>query len=121
MSVNSLFNKNETLSENMLCTFYIVIGSESKPSAKPNENFVANFDHLHQLSKGSVWMVFEYLPFDLNGTIEKHKEKEDHFTIPEVKRILYDILSALQFCHSHNIIHRDLKSYYKLFVIYIIF
>lgn len=61
-------------------------------------------------AKGSVWMVFEYLPFDLNGTIEQLREQEGQLTIPEVKRIVYDILKALEFCHSKNVIHRDLKS-----------
>lgn len=62
------------------------------------------------LARGSVWMVFEYLPFDLNGTIEQLREQEGQLTVAEVKRVVYDILKALEFCHSRNVIHRDLKS-----------
>lgn len=70
--------------------------------------------------KEHVWMVFEYLPFDLSGYIEALRdptEKRDKLTKPvmwlsigEVKSILKQLLRAVAFCHKNNILHRDLKT-----------
>lgn len=70
--------------------------------------------------KEHVWMVFEYLPFDLSGYIEALRdpaEKRDKLIKPlmwlsigEIKSIMHQLLSAVAFCHRNNILHRDLKT-----------
>jgi mitogen-activated protein kinase 1/3 len=52
-----------------------------------------------------IFIVMEYFKFDLETLLSQSINfSEDH-----VKKIIYNILSALNFIHSANILHRDLK------------
>ncbi|KAJ1609918.1 putative cdc2-related protein kinase [Cryptosporidium canis] len=61
------------------------------------------------LNKGSVWMVFEYLPYDLSGYIEGLKLEGKIIRIVDIKVIVRQLLSSLKYCHINNTIHRDIK------------
>ncbi|CAD2089343.1 cdc2-related protein kinase 3, putative [Plasmodium vinckei lentum] len=69
-------------------------------------------------SCASIWMVFEYVPFDLSGYSELLREERQQkdryknmnlFTIGEVKNIMLQLFQALEYCHKNNVIHRDIK------------
>ncbi|SBT32924.1 cdc2-related protein kinase 3, putative (CRK3) [Plasmodium ovale wallikeri] len=71
-----------------------------------------------QGSKTSIWMIFEYVPFDLSGYSELLREKRAQrerykncnlFTVGEIKNIFMQLLHALDYCHMNSIIHRDIK------------
>lgn len=50
-------------------------------------------------------MVIEYLSGELfDYIVRRGKMPED-----EARRFFQQIMSALEYCHSHNIVHRDLK------------
>ena len=52
-----------------------------------------------------IFIVMEYFKFELETLLSQSINfSEDH-----VKKIIYNILSALNFIHSANILHRDLK------------
>ena len=52
-----------------------------------------------------IFIVMEYFKFDLETLLSQSINfSEDH-----AKKIIYNILSALNFIHSANILHRDLK------------
>lgn len=56
-------------------------------------------------SPSDIVMVIEYLSGELFDYIVKRgKMPED-----EARRFFQQIMSALDYCHSHNIVHRDLK------------
>ena len=58
------------------------------------------------LTDKTLDLIFEYMACDLRQYIEYIKTP-----VPDtfIKKFLYQILSALHFCHTNRVIHRDLK------------
>lgn len=57
-------------------------------------------------NKRKLHLVFEYCDQTVLNELEKH-----HKGVPEakVKKIVYQVLKGVQFCHKNNCIHRDVK------------
>jgi serine/threonine protein kinase len=55
---------------------------------------------------GGISLAFEYNPIDLHMLLDK---RETLLPINVCKTMSRDILSALQHCHAHGILHRDVK------------
>jgi cyclin-dependent kinase 12/13 len=55
--------------------------------------------------RGNVYLVFEYMEHDLTGLIDN----KISFTVSQIKCILHQLLTGVQYMHSNNIIHRDIK------------
>ncbi|KAM1060908.1 hypothetical protein ACFX2B_025236 [Malus domestica] len=77
--------------------------------------FLRRLDHpniikLHGLitarSSSSLYLVFEYMEHDLTGLASRPGIK---FSEPQVKCYMQQLLSGLDHCHSHGILHRDIK------------
>lgn len=56
---------------------------------------------------GAVYMVMDYMDYDLRYLIENMKYP---FSLEEIKTIMFELLSAIEYLHSKWYIHRDLKS-----------
>ncbi|XP_042461210.1 protein IMPAIRED IN BABA-INDUCED STERILITY 1-like isoform X1 [Zingiber officinale] len=54
----------------------------------------------------SMYLVFEYMEHDLAGLSSCPDIK---LTDPQIKCYMHQLLSGLEHCHSHSIIHRDIK------------
>ncbi|KAK6919066.1 Protein kinase domain [Dillenia turbinata] len=54
----------------------------------------------------SLYLVFEYMEHDLTGLSSLPGIK---FTEPQAKCYMQQLLSGLNHCHSHGILHRDIK------------
>lgn len=68
-------------------------------------NIVRLQDVVH--NEKSLYLVFEYLDLDLKKHMESCPEPaKDPRT---VKMFVYQILSGISYCHSHRVLHRDLK------------
>lgn len=64
---------------------------------------------LYQLmeTKQTIYMVTEYAS---NGEIFDHLVAKGRMSEPEAKRIFSQIVSAVSYCHSQGVVHRDLKA-----------
>lgn len=59
-------------------------------------------------SPGHVYLLFEYMEHDLEGLL-LHKDPPLAFTVAHLKCYIQQMLTALAYMHSENIVHRDLK------------
>lgn len=57
-------------------------------------------------ASSSLYLIFEYMEHDLTGLASLPGVK---FTEPQVKCYMQQLLSGLEHCHSHGILHRDIK------------
>ncbi|XP_030515246.1 probable serine/threonine-protein kinase At1g09600 isoform X1 [Rhodamnia argentea] len=55
---------------------------------------------------GSLYLVFEYMDHDLAGLAATHRIK---FTESQIKCYMQQLLRGLEYCHSHGVLHRDIK------------
>lgn len=55
---------------------------------------------------GKLYLIFEFVEQDLKKALEK---KGSPYTGIALKRLVYQLLDGLFFCHRHRIVHRDLK------------
>lgn len=56
--------------------------------------------------KGKLYLVFEFVEKTILEEIEKNPEGLD---VHSIKRLMWQLVRAIHFCHQHNIIHRDIK------------
>ncbi|XP_018010814.1 cyclin-dependent kinase-like 4 isoform X2 [Hyalella azteca] len=56
--------------------------------------------------KRKLHLVFEYCDHTLLGEMEKNPKG---FPEKETKKIIYQLVEAVRFCHESNVIHRDVK------------
>lgn len=54
----------------------------------------------------SLYLVFEYMEHDLTGLASNPSIK---FSEPQLKCYMHQLLSGLDHCHSHGVLHRDIK------------
>ncbi|KRX09361.1 Protein kinase-like domain [Pseudocohnilembus persalinus] len=56
--------------------------------------------------KGRIYLVFEYVERNLLEVLESQPDGLD----PDfICRIIYELLLAIQYCHKHGVVHRDVK------------
>lgn len=72
-----------------------------------HDNIVTLFDIIYSNSK--LYMVFEYIDQDLKNLIDMLESVEMILPQEYVKSFMWQLLSALSYCHLRRIVHRDLK------------
>jgi len=70
-----------------------------------HENVVSLLEVIHEETK--LYLVFEYLDLDL----KKHMDSSPHISNDRmvIKGYVYQMCAGIAFCHSHRVLHRDLK------------
>lgn len=72
-----------------------------------DENIVKLLDIVHADQK--LYLVFEFLDGDLKRYMENAASKHAPMSDQIIKKFCYQLNSGLLYCHSHRILHRDLK------------
>jgi len=72
-----------------------------------DENIVKLLDIVHADQK--LYLVFEFLDVDLKRYMEMRNQKNRPITPELVKKFTYQLNAGLLYCHSHRVLHRDLK------------
>ncbi|KZT03064.1 Pkinase-domain-containing protein [Laetiporus sulphureus 93-53] len=72
-----------------------------------DDNVVRLLDIVHVDTK--LFLVFEFLDVDLKRYLEQGNKMGNPITPDIVKKFTYQLSSGLLYCHSHRILHRDLK------------
>ncbi|KMZ71943.1 hypothetical protein ZOSMA_171G00200 [Zostera marina] len=70
-----------------------------------HHNIVRLQDVVH--SERRLYLVFEYLDLDLKKHMDSCPELAKSPNL--IKRFLFQILRGIAYCHSHRVLHRDLK------------
>ncbi|KAH8113576.1 Pkinase-domain-containing protein [Phellopilus nigrolimitatus] len=72
-----------------------------------DENIVRLLEIVHADQK--LYLVFEFIDMDLKHFIDHGNQHGTPITLDIVKKFTYQMTSGLLYCHSHRILHRDLK------------
>ncbi|KAI0739911.1 Pkinase-domain-containing protein [Daedaleopsis nitida] len=72
-----------------------------------DDNVVMLLDIVHADQK--LYLVFEFLEVDLKRYMENGNKSGRPITPEIVKKFTHQLTSGLLYCHSHRILHRDLK------------
>jgi len=56
-----------------------------------------------------ISLVLEFMDSDLKNVVDKHREKREYMEESELKKIIYQLLLGMSYCHSKGVLHRDLK------------
>jgi len=72
-----------------------------------DENVVRLLDIVHADQK--LYLVFEFLDVDLKRYMEFGNQNGTPMSLDIVKKFTHQLSSGLLYCHSHRILHRDLK------------
>lgn len=54
-----------------------------------------------------LYLAFEYVEQDLKKFMDMHRKKT--FKTRFIQKVAYQLLAGIDYCHSHGVIHRDLK------------
>lgn len=72
-----------------------------------DNNIVALFDIVHSNSN-KIYLVFEFLDMDLKKYMESIPEGQG-MNKNMVKKFMVQLVKGIYYCHSHRVLHRDLK------------
>jgi len=72
-----------------------------------DEHVVRLLDIVHADQK--LYLVFEFLDVDLKRYMENGNKSGNPLSLDITKKFTHQLTSGLLYCHSHRILHRDLK------------
>ncbi|CRH01383.1 serine/threonine protein kinase KIN, putative [Plasmodium relictum] len=84
---------------------YDKIVKEIEIHKKIDHNHICRFYEVHENRK-NLYMILEYLP---NGDLLTYIYKNNYINENKARRILYQLINAIEYLHKMHVVHRDLK------------
>ena len=88
-----------------------------------NANELRSKKQTIKIGRSSVYLAFEHCRYDLAKILDSYHEyrrksnrrnrgsfSRSPFNLSQTKTLTIQLLSALEFCHKHGIVHRDVKT-----------
>lgn len=75
---------------------------------KMNHPNIVNIIEL-AFSDKNIELCLEYCEYDLKKFIDNHKADNSVYNLRTIKSLMYQIIKATDYLHSHKVLHRDLK------------
>lgn len=73
-----------------------------------HKNIVRLLDLVHTEKK--LFLVFESMEQDLKSFLEPYGKGKNRLNPDHIKKLMFQLLLAVEHCHFHRVLHRDLKS-----------
>ncbi|KAJ1975139.1 kinase subunit of RNA polymerase II carboxy-terminal domain kinase I, partial [Dimargaris verticillata] len=86
--------------------FPITAMREIKLLTSLNHPNIVNLLETLAAKDGSIYMIFEYMDYDLAGLIA---HPQWHLEVPHIKCLMHQMLSGLAYLHDKGVLHRDIK------------
>ena len=87
-----------------------------KPEKKTNVPPAARNKPDGEKPSAFVFLVMEYAARDLLGYFAHRESDDGGLSEPDIKLVMFQLLSALAHCHANGVVHRDVKPENILFV-----
>lgn len=81
-------------------------GSGDKDKGKEGQRDVDEAKRIRKGKGKEIYLVMDFIDHDLGRLLKEMRERKEVFELPEIKSLLFQLLSAIGHMHSIGIIHR---------------
>eukprot|EP01126_Amoeba_proteus_P019848 TRINITY_DN2031_c0_g1_i3.p1 TRINITY_DN2031_c0_g1~~TRINITY_DN2031_c0_g1_i3.p1 ORF type:complete len:317 (-),score=60.41 TRINITY_DN2031_c0_g1_i3:24-974(-) len=106
VAIKKLPHDTERVQKNNLCEIFFLFRSKHPNIVQFQKCFLMDSTSKQKEKIPEIWIVTEFMQ---GGTLDQAANVHT-FTDKHVAYVAHEILQALDFLHSHNWVHRDLKS-----------